>query len=352
MTISGREPSVPQDALVSFVVIAYNEERNIARTLASIAAMRHLGQHEIIVINDGSRDGTANIVRQLAATSPQIRLIDLAENHGRGWARNVGVKAARGSLIATVDADIILPRDWLDRARSALPGHAAVGGTAVPDGDVAYLHRLFRLTPRPAGHTIAVTGSNALYRRDVFTLTAFDASLREGEDSALNHAISSRGLSLATVPGLLAEHAENKSLPTSLRWLFEVGRGATRQLLVYREVRSPDLATAAFLIAATVGIGLAVAGYWWAGLAAPAALVIGASAQHVRTRFVTPFSRAPQVIGAVAVDALLLTVYFAGRLAGIAALVAGRAAKAPKRAASRAAPQPERVRTDGRLNVR
>ena len=327
-----------QDGLVSFVVIAYNEERNIARTLASIAAQRHLGQHEIIVVNDGSRDGTAVVVRQLAAASSQIRLIDLAENRGRGWARNVGVQAARGSLIATVDADIILPQDWLARTRSALPGHAAVGGTAVPDGDVAYLHRRFRLAPRTAGHTIAVTGSNALYRRDVFMLATFDGSLREGEDSALNHAMSKGGLSLATVPGLLVEHAEDKSLPTSLRWLFDVGRGATRQLLAHREVRSPDLVTGGFVMAVAVGIGLAAAGYWWAGLATPAALVIGASAQHVRTRFATPFSRAPHVMGAIAVDALLLTMYFAGRLAGLAVLVP----RGATRTQHNGAPQPRR----------
>ena len=331
---------MPEDDLVSFVVIAYNEEGNIARTLASIAALRQLGQHEIIVVNDGSQDDTAAIVRQLAAVSPQIRLIDLAENRGRGWARNAGVHATRGSLIATVDADIVLPPDWLARARAALPGHAAVGGTAVPDGDVVYLHRRFRLTPRPARHTTPVTGSNALYRRDAFTLATFDASLREGEDSALNHAMSSSGLSLATVPDLLVEHAEEKSLPTSLRWLFDVGRGATRQLLVYREVRSPDLATGAFLAAAAFGLGLAAAGYWWAGLAVPAALVIGASAQHVRTRFATPFSHAPQVIGAIAVDGMLLIAYFAGRLAGLAVLVPRRTAKARKLSTPRATPQP------------
>lgn len=325
-----------QDGMVSFVVIAYNEERNIARTLASIAALHQLGQHEIVVVNDGSRDATATIVRQHAAANAQIRLIDLAENRGRGWARNVGVQAARGRLIATVDADIVLPVDWLDRARSALRSHAAVGGTAVPDGDVAYLYRRFQLAPRTTGHTIPVTGSNALYRRDTFALATFDASLREGEDSALNHAMNSVGLSLATVPGLLVEHAEDKSLLTSIRWLFDVGRGATRQLFAYREVRSPDLATGAFMAAAVLGIGLTAAGYRL-GVAIPAALIIGASAQHVRTRFITPFSRTPAVLGAIAVDGMLLTAYFVGRLAGLATLVPRRATQARKQSAPRTA---------------
>ena len=334
------------DGLVSFVIIAYNEERNIGRTLASIAGLSGLGAHEIIVVNDGSRDGTAGVVRELAAASPRIRLIDLAENRGRGWARNTGVRAARGDLIATVDADIVLPEDWLVRVRAALPGHAAVGGTAVPDGDVAYLHRRFGLTPRPAGHSIAVTGSNALYRRGTFELATFDASLREGEDSALNHAMSSNGLSLATVPGLLVEHTEDKSLATSLRWLFDVGRGATRQFVAYREVRGPDLVTAAWLAAVAAGAGLAAAGYWPAGLAVPTVLVAGASAQHVRTRFATPAGHAPRVLGAIGVDALLLTAYFAGRLAGLAALAPSGAARARPPGTPRAAARPRRARSD------
>ena len=104
-----------------------------------------------------------------------------------------------------------------------------------------------RLVPRVVGHTTAVTGSNALYRRQVFDLVAFDPSLREGEDVALNQATARHGLSFGTVPGLFVEHTENKTLPDSLRWLFNTGRGATRQLLVYRQVRTPDVVTGAFL---------------------------------------------------------------------------------------------------------
>ena len=131
-------------------------------------------------------------------------------------------------------------------------GHDAVGGTAVPDGDVAYLYRRFGLTPRVRAHTTTVAGGNGLYRREVFASVRFDPALREGEDVALNHAIERHGLSCATVPGLIVEHRENKTWGESLRWMFDSGRGATRQLLAYRQVRQPDLAAAAF--------GAAVAG--------------------------------------------------------------------------------------------
>lgn len=314
---------------VSFVVIAYNESGNIARTLDAIAAQDGLGGYEVIVVNDGSGDGTAGIVGRIAAADPRVRLIDLPENRGRGYARNTGTTAARGDLIATVDGDIILPTGWLARTRAALRNHDAVGGTAVPDGDVAYLHRRFGLAPRSVGHTTAVTGSNALYRREVFSIAGFDPALREGEDVALNHALRLHGLSLATVPGLLVRHAEGKTMRASLRWLFVSGKGATRQLLTYREVRSPDVAAGAFVAAAAGGLLLWSRRRPLAGAALPAALVAAAGTQHVRSRFETPWSQWHRVVPAIAVDSAMLTAYFTGRLAGLAALWRRRAAAGP-----------------------
>jgi GT2 family glycosyltransferase len=310
---------VPEETFVSFVVIAYNEAASIARTLTSITELADLGEHEIIVVNDGSRDSTAQIVSDIATQNPRVRLIDLAENRGRGYARSQGIEAARGGLIATVDADIILPASWLNQTRAALEGHDAVGGIAVPDGDVAYVYRRCKLPPRVVHGTTTVAGSNGLYRREVFDVVGFERTLREGEDSALNHAMDRQGLSSATVPGLLVRHEENKTLGTSLRWLFDVGRGATRQLLTYREVRQPDVVTGGFLGSAALGVFLAVRGHRLAGAAIPAACVTAASVQHVRSRFETPRSEWRRVASAVAVDSALLTAYFAGRLAGLVA---------------------------------
>jgi GT2 family glycosyltransferase len=321
-----------QQIPLSFVVIAYNEAANIARTLAAITELEGLSEHEILVVDDGSRDGTAQIVTDIAAGNPCVRLIALADNHGRGFARRLGVAKARGSLIALVDADILLPADWLMRARVALRNHDAVGGIAVPDGDVAYIYKRFRLVPRIVHGTTAVTGNNGLYRRQVFEVVGFNPALREGEDSALNYAMKRHGLSLATVPGLLVHHEENKTLRTSLKWLFDTGRGATRQLLTYRQVRKPDVVTGAFLGTATLGVFLAWREHPLIGAAIPSGFVLAASVQHVRTRFEAPRSHWPRLAPAVVVDSALLMAYFAGRLVGLAAL---RQRPAPVRAASR-----------------
>jgi Glycosyl transferase family 2 len=309
---------VAEKGLISFVIIAYNEAANIAQTIAAIMALDELGEHEIIIVDDGSRDLTVPIVKEIAAASDTVRLIELGTNHGRGFARKAGIAEARGEYVATVDADIILPADWLARARAAIHNHDAVGGTPVPDGDVAYLYRRFRLAPRIVASTTTVTGNNGLYRHAVFGLVGFDAALREGEDVALNYAMKRNGLSAATIPGLHVRHRENKSFRTSMRWLFESGAGATRQLVAYREIRQPDLAAGAFVVAAGLGVLAAVRGHRLTGAALPAGFVVAASVQHVRSRFETPLADWPRLAPAVAADSALLSAYFLGRLAGLA----------------------------------
>src|ERR1700742_1822795 len=198
-----RGQDMAEETLISFVIIAYNEEATIAGAIASVRELHGLDYYELIVVDDGSHDDTARIVADIAGKDPCVRLIKLGQNRGRGYARRTGVAAARGELIAMIDADIVLPADWLARTRAALHGHDAVGGIAVPDGDVAYIYKRFGLTPRVVSGTATVAGSNGLFRRHVFAVAAFDPALREGEDSALNHDMERLGLSFATVPGLL-----------------------------------------------------------------------------------------------------------------------------------------------------
>ena len=102
---------------ISFIVITYNEERNIANCIKHITNQGELKNldYEIIVVNDGSRDQTTNIVIDLIKNNKVIRLIDLKKNMGRGFARYTGVEKAEGDYIAFIDADITLPEKWLEK---------------------------------------------------------------------------------------------------------------------------------------------------------------------------------------------------------------------------------------------
>ena len=92
---------------ISIVLPAYNEEANIRTTVSEVAGIiQNLGiDHEIILVNDGSRDRTGEIGRELAAYIPEFRLVEHFPNRGYGGALKAGFVAARKDLIAFFPAD-------------------------------------------------------------------------------------------------------------------------------------------------------------------------------------------------------------------------------------------------------
>lgn len=304
--------------IVSFVVIAHNEQAGIERALRSILAQPADCPREVIVVDDGSGDATPDCVAAVAADYPEVRLIRLDRNLGRGFARATGIAEAAGRYIATVDADIVLPRDWLARCLEALADADAVAGIAVPDGDVTYLHTRFGLEPKVRPHTTDVTGSNAVYRREIFDEIAFDPRLRDGEDVALSHALRQQAARVLTVPGLVVRHEESKTLRQSFRWMFQSGRGAARQLYRYREIRRPDLVFFGWVLVSGASV-LGIPRRPIAGVAAPALYVTVASAAHVSRAFVFRRAGTRNFIGAIALDTGMLTAYLAGRAFGAVA---------------------------------
>ena len=315
--MSGALDSVRPD--VSFLVIAHNEEAVISDCISSITAQDGGATFEIVVVDDGSTDHTASLVMGIAANWPQITLVRHPKNMGRGAARSTGIAAVRADLVAMVDADILLPKHWLQQCCIAISeaGADAVGGIAVPDGDVTYVQNKFALTPKVAPPTVFVSGSNGLYRRRVFEMVAVDPSLAEGEDVALNYAMAAVGLRCQTIRDLLVEHRESKGFLESLLWLYQSGKGATRQLARYRQVRAPDIALAglvatiiASLIASGRGVDRRVA---WA---LPCAYLIAVTGTHMVRKFEFRGS-AVRFVLATATYAIFIGSYFAGRIVGI-----------------------------------
>jgi glycosyltransferase involved in cell wall biosynthesis len=307
--------SVPE---VSFVVIAYNEAPSIEHCLESILNQDDVGPIEILVVDDGSTDATARLVEHIAAQEPSVCLLRSDRNRGRGHARKMGVDAAKGDLIAMVDADIILPCYWLSKARSALSGYAAVGGIAVPDGDVAYLHRRFGLTAKVRPATLSITGNNGLYRRDVFNFATFDPGLSEGEDIAMVKSMEAAGLRIRCIPDLTVEHRESKQFVRSLRWLYQSGIGATRQYRRYRQLRVADVTFGAYwgvaIFSTVIGRRLGRRG---AAFALPIITCVGIAGAHTATRFDLRKAGPVRASAAIATDSAFIAAYLAGRTIGL-----------------------------------
>jgi glycosyltransferase involved in cell wall biosynthesis len=99
----------PQAAVkVSVVIPAYDEEESIEACVAEVKrAMDPLRTpYEILVVDDGSRDGTAEILRRLRQSIPNLRAVRFVRNAGQTAALDAGFKEARGSVVVTLDADM------------------------------------------------------------------------------------------------------------------------------------------------------------------------------------------------------------------------------------------------------
>ncbi len=102
--------------VISLVIPAYNEEKNIESVIrgASDYFNDRALSYEIIVVNDGSTDGTSREVLHASSRDPAIQLISLEKNYGKGYAVNTGVLRARGDSIVFSDADGSTPIEELD----------------------------------------------------------------------------------------------------------------------------------------------------------------------------------------------------------------------------------------------
>ncbi|MBR9704781.1 glycosyltransferase family 2 protein [Candidatus Pacearchaeota archaeon] len=105
-------PIPKKEYSVSFVVPAYNEGKSIEESLNHILDIAYSGVKEIIVVNDCSTDDTKKIVERMAKKHKKIRLVNNKKNLGNAAkAQNVGLKLARGEIVAVVDADSFPARD-------------------------------------------------------------------------------------------------------------------------------------------------------------------------------------------------------------------------------------------------
>jgi glycosyltransferase involved in cell wall biosynthesis len=313
---SRRRSGSPNPLLpLSFVVIAYNEATRIEATLRSVQHLADLPAYEIIVVDDGSTDTTVEVLQRIAENLPQLKIVPLEANRGRGAARAAGVNVAAGEYVAMIDADILLPPDWWVACRQAIADHDVVSGTAVPDGDVVYLAERFGLTPKVVAQATTTTGSNALFRRTVFERVSYDEQLRNGEDVALDHAMVAAGIRAFVVPELTVQHREDKTFSQTAVWLFESGVGAARQFERYHKVRRPDQASALL----TLLLANAVFSPRQRRTASVAALVFGLAATaalHVRGKFRFSADGRSRYAFAVAADMVLLAAYCGGRIVG------------------------------------
>ena len=132
---------------LSIVIPAYNEEPRLPASLARIAAyIRASGREtEVVVVDDGSRDGTASAAESFRGEIPCLRVISNGENRGKGYSVRHGMLEAQGRIVLFTDADLSAPIEEADKLLAALEtSDVAIGSRAMDRSLIFVRQSLFR----------------------------------------------------------------------------------------------------------------------------------------------------------------------------------------------------------------
>jgi glycosyltransferase involved in cell wall biosynthesis len=117
--MQGKKPKV------SVIMTVYNARKFVCRAVESILNQTYKNL-ELIIIDDGSSDGSTGLIKELAKTDKRIKVLFLQNNHGPCYASNVGIKKIRGTYLAIMDADDISLSDRLEKQVRFLQKHPEV----------------------------------------------------------------------------------------------------------------------------------------------------------------------------------------------------------------------------------
>lgn len=258
------EPGSAPEA--SIVVATYNDAEFVSRTVDSLLDQSH-PSYEIVIVNDGSDDNTPAVLEKYRR-EPKVRLIDLAQNHGVPGARNAGIRAARGKILAFTDSDAIAPRDWLENLVRPFQGREEVctgGPDRVPDSDgffsrcvdftlrsIIATGNLRRQTPfaryTPGGYNLAI-------HRDTLKKSGlFDERLnRRGEEKELIQRIRRQGVKILYVPEAMIWHHRRFSPSSFWRQTYLSGKARVDILRL-----APDALEPAHIFPALLAMALVI----------------------------------------------------------------------------------------------
>ena len=221
---------------VSIVVCTYNGGSTLDQCLRSLAKLDY-PDYEMIVVNDGSTDDTPEIL----AGFPEVRAIH-QPNQGLSVARNVGLQAATGSIVAYTDSDCFADRDWLTHLVDQLTraDAAAVGGPNLTpdDGRIA---ACVAASPGQPTHVLEsdqvaehIPGCNMAFRRDaLLAINGFDPQYRKaGDDVDVCWRLQDAGFWITYAPAAFVWHHRRQTPRAYLRQ--QAGYGEAEALLHFK----------------------------------------------------------------------------------------------------------------------
>lgn len=204
--------SVPGNVTFSVVIPALNEERNIGRCLESIAAtLWPVGEVEVVLVDNGSADRTAEIARAMGAR------VVIRPGDTVAALRNVGAGQSSGAILAFLDADCTVPPDWLCQAARYLQREDVVcfGSPPVVPEESTWVQRSWFFVRRKKGcvETEWLESMNMFVRREAFwKLGGFNADLVTCEDYDLSLRLGLLGRVVSDERIVAVHHGEAASV--------------------------------------------------------------------------------------------------------------------------------------------
>ncbi len=215
----GGKQSLPSQLTCSVIIIARNAEATLRGCIRSIEGQSHR-PNEVIVVDNGSIDSTVEIASSMGVyvVSEPVR--------GRARARNAGITAAQGGLIAFTDSDAVAHRDWL---KNLVEYHglgeeevAGVAGNVLASNPQKLIPRLIDLLVANTPHHATW---NILYLKNVLKeVGGFDERLGNAEDVELAWRITRRGYKIGFEPKAVVYHSHPEGLSSFIMQQMDYGR--------------------------------------------------------------------------------------------------------------------------------
>ncbi len=221
-------PDIVSWPRVSVVVCAYNSERTLPTCLDGLERL-HYPDYEVIVVNDGSTDSTDDIVRGY-----DFRLIS-TENRGLACARNSGLAAATGEIVAYIDADAHPDPHWLSHLAVTFlrTSHVGVGGPNIPPASQGRVAECVANAPGGPTHVLVsdreaehIPGCNMAFRKaSLEAIEGFDPQFRiAGDDVDICWRLQDQGWTVGFSAGSVVWHDRRNSVRGYLKQQYEYGK--------------------------------------------------------------------------------------------------------------------------------